>query len=178
MAAYINAFFEERVQQLFDLADVAHRIFSSAGLEYGIVGGVAVYLYVAEREPDAGRLTRDVDVAIRRADLGRIVKAAAKFGFEHRHVAGVDMLARAGQPSARRAIHLCPEGIEPGTFREIRGLRLIPLADLVRMNLTSFRLKDQTHLKDMDEAGLITVEIEAHLPPALTQRRAEVRAHA
>jgi hypothetical protein len=58
MPDFVNTFFEERVEQLFDLAGLAERLFSSAGLEYWIAGGLAVYLYVEEVEPDAGRLTR------------------------------------------------------------------------------------------------------------------------
>src|SRR4051812_34959299 len=76
-----NAFFEERVEQLFDLAALVERIFSSAGLDYRVVGGLATYLYVEEVEPDAGRLTRDIDVAVRRVDLDRIAQAAESFGF-------------------------------------------------------------------------------------------------
>jgi len=52
---------------------------------------------------------------------------------------------------------------------------LIPLEDLVRMKLTSFRLKDQTHLKDMDEAHLITLEIESNLPAILRDRLILIR---
>ena len=188
MSAFVNTFFEERVEQLFNLAGLAERLFTSAGVEYRIVGGLAVYLYVEEVEPDAGRLTKDVDIAVRRADLEKIAHAAAAFGLRHRHVAGIDMLVRPDQPSARRAIHFVfagekvrPEDPEPipelGTARRIRELRLIPLADLIRMKLTSFRLKDQTHLKDLDEAGLITPAAEAGLSPILTERLAQVRAH-
>jgi hypothetical protein len=187
MLALINAFFEERVEQLFELAGLVERIFSSAGLEYRVVGGVATYLYVEEVEPDAGRLTKDVDIAVRRADLEKIAKAAESFGLKHRHVAGVDMLVRPDQPSARRAIHLVfagekvrPEDPEPipelGISRRIRELRLIPLASLIRMKLTSFRAKDEAHLKDLDEAGLITPEIETGLSPILAERLARTRA--
>jgi hypothetical protein len=45
------------------------------------------------------------------------------------------------------------------------------------MKLTSFRLKDQTHVKDLDEQKLITPEIEAGLSPLLFERLAQVRAH-
>jgi hypothetical protein len=45
------------------------------------------------------------------------------------------------------------------------------------MKLTSYRLKDQVHLKDLDEAGLITAEVETGLPPILQERLAQVRAH-
>jgi len=184
MAVFVNTFFEERVEQLFDLAGVVERIFSSAGLEYRVVGGLAAYLYVEEVEPDAGRLTKDIDIAVRRGDLEKIAKAAEPFGLQHRHVAGIDMLVQAGKPSARRAARLVfagekvrPEYPEPapelGPYRRLKGLRL---TDLVRMKLTSFRANDEAHLKDLDEAGLITAEIEGGLSPILAERLAHVRA--
>ena len=146
-----------------------------------------MYLYVDEKEPDAGRLTKDIDIIVRREDLERISKAAEAFGFAYRHVAGVHVLVRVDQASARRAIHLVftgervrPEYVEPvpevGSHRNIRGVRLVPLPDLVRMKLTSFRLIDQAHLKDMDAAGLITADIADALSPALRDRLAQVRA--
>ena len=44
------------------------------------------------------------------------------------------------------------------------------------MKLISFRLKDKTHIIDMDSVGLITPEIEAGLPDALRERLQQVRA--
>src|SRR5262245_10971580 len=140
-----------------------------------------------EAEPDAGRLTKDIDIAIRREDLQKIAEAATPFGLEYRRVAAVDMLIQTDRPSAGRAVHLVfagekvrreyPEPTpELGPYREINGIRLIPLADLIRMKLTSFRAKDEAHLKDLDEAGLITPEIESTLSPILRERLAQVRA--
>lgn len=174
------------MERLFDLAALIERIFTSAGLQYRIVGGLAAYLYVEEREPDAGRLTKDIAIAVQRKDIDLIAKAAEPFDLEHKHVAGVDMLVQSGAPSARRAVHLVfagekvrPEYLEPapelGPYRILSGLRLIPLTDLVRMKLTSFRTRDQTHLKDLDEAGAITPEVEATLLPALVKRLELVR---
>jgi hypothetical protein len=187
VALYVNTFFEKRVEQLFDLAGRVEAAFAAARLEYRVIGGLAVYLYVEEAEPDAGRLTRDIDIAVRREDLDRIVRAVEPFGMQYRHVAGVDMLVQTGAPSARRAVHLIFTGEkvranypEPapaiGSCRTLHGVRLIPLADLVRMKLTSFRSKDETHVKDLDEAGLITPEIEAGLSETLRARLAQVRA--
>lgn len=186
MAVFVNTFFEKRVDQLFDLAELVEKIFSSAGLEYRVVGGLATYLYVEEVEPDAGRLTKDIDIAVQRQDLRKIAEAAEPFGLEYRHVAGVDMLVQATAPSARRAVHMVftgekvrqeyPEPTpELGRYRIIQGIRLIPLADLILMKLSSFRAKDEAHLKDLDEAGLITPEIEVGLSPILRQRLAQVR---
>lgn len=107
-------------------------------------------------------------------------------GLEYRHVAGGDMLVQPNAPSARRAVHMVfagervraayleavPELAEP---RLVRGLPLISIDGLVRMKLTSFWLKDQTHLKDMDEAGLITPNIEAGLPEVFRERLRQVR---
>ena len=187
MAVFVNSFFEERVDQLFDLARLVEKVFSSAGLEYRIVGGLAAYLYVEELEPDAGRLTKDIDIAVRREDLQKIAKAVEPFGLEYRHVARVDMLVQTGEPPARRAVRMVftgekvredyPEPTpELGPYRRIKGIRLIPLADLIRMKLTSFRAKDEAHLKDLDEAGLVTPDIEAGLSQILLERLAQVRA--
>ena len=187
MTVFVNTFFEKRVDQLFDLAALVDRAFSAAGLEYRVVGGLAAYLYLEESEPDAGRLTRDIDIVVRRDELRKIADAVKPFGLEYRHTAGVDMLVQSGAPSARRAVHLIftgekvrPEYPEPvpelGPYRTLRGVRLISLADLIRMKLTSFRAKDEAHLKDLDEAGLIAAEIEGNLSPLLGARLAQVRA--
>jgi len=187
VSLFVNTFFEERLQDLFNLAARVEKAFRAAGLEYRVVGGLAAYLYVEEAEADAGRLTKDIDILVRRQDLPRIAEAVQPFGLEYRHAAGVDMLAQKGSPSARRAVHMIfegekvrPEYSEPaakiGAGREIQGIPVIPLADLVTMKLTSFRLKDQTHIQDLDEQGLITPEIEAGLSPLLRERLAHVRA--
>jgi hypothetical protein len=185
---FVNTFFEKRLEQLFDLAQRVEAAFAAAGLDYRVVGGLATYLYVEEAEPDAGRLTKDIDIAVRREDLPAISKAVQTVGLEYRHVAPVDMLVQTGQPSARRAVHLVFTGekVRPeypaatpdmGPDRRIRGIRLVPLEHLIRMKLTSFRLKDQAHLKDLEEAGLLTAEMEADLPEILLDRLAQIRAH-
>jgi hypothetical protein len=127
-------------------------------------------------------------MAVDRQDLARIARALAPCGFEPRHVAGVDMLVDATHPKARSAVHLVfvgervrPEYAEPvpGFSPPVaarEGVLLAPVADLVRMKLTSYRLKDRVHIQDLDAAGLITPEIEAALPPTLRARLAEVRA--
>lgn len=184
---FVNTFFEKRVERLFDLAKIIEDAFSSAGLEYRVIGGLAAYLYIEDSDPDAGRLTKDIDIAVQREDLEKIARAVQPFGLEYRHTASVDMLVPVGDPSARRAVHLVftgekvkPEYVEPvptlGPTRRLQGIRVIPIAHLVRMKLTSYRLRDQTHLKDLDEAGLITPEIESSLSPILRERLAQVRA--
>jgi hypothetical protein len=187
VVTYVNTFFETRVEQLFALAKVVESAFASAGIDYRVVGGLAAYLYVEEREADAGRLTKDIDITVRREDLAAIAKAVEPFGLQYRHVAGVDMLVQAGQPSARRAVHMIFSGEkvreeyseaapEIGPCRILQGVRLVPVVDLIRMKLTSFRLKDAMHLKDLDEVGVITPEIESKLSPVQLDRLSQVRA--
>jgi len=187
VSPFVNTFFEVRLQDLFSLAARVEKAFSTAGIEYRVVGGLAAYLYVEESEADAGRLTKDIDIVVRREDLPRIVEAVEPCGLEFRHTAGVDMLVQKGQPSARRAVHMLFEGekVRPtdpepipglGTGRTIRGISVTPLAHLVTMKLISFRAKDEAHINDLDEQGLITPEIEAGLPPVLRDRLAKARA--
>jgi len=185
----VNSFFETRVEQLFELADRIDKAFAAAGLEYRVAGGLAAYLYVEEGEPDAGRLTRDIDIVVRREDLAAIAEAVEPFGLQYRHAAGFDMLVQTAAPSARRAVHMIFSGEkvrteypEPtphlGGYRLVKGIRLIPLADLVRMKLSSFRAKDETHIIDLDEIGLITPEMENALLPTHRQRLEQARARA
>lgn len=181
------------LEKLFSLAEKADRAFRQAGLEYRVVGGLATYLYVERADPDAGRLTRDIDIAVRRADLPAIEAAVKPYGLTYRHVAGEDMLLTASdsadEPSAKRAIHLVfsgekvrPEYLEAvpdlGHAEEIEGICVIGLAELLRMKLTSFRAKDEAHLIDLDEAGLIPPALEAQLSPALAARLAAARLRA
>jgi hypothetical protein len=60
--------------------------------------------------------------------------------------------------------------------RTSEGVLLAPVADLVRMKLTSYRLKDRVHIQDLDAVALITPEIEAQLSEPLRARLREVRA--
>jgi hypothetical protein len=177
---------DRHVEQLFDVLRRLHSALTEARIEYRIIGGMAIFLQISERNHDAARLTRDVDVAVDRKDLERIAKAVEGFGFCYRHTAGID-LVDAKEPKARSAVHLVfirekvrREYLEPvpdftkATVTK-EGILLAPVADLVRMKLTSFRLKDKVHLIDMDSVGLITPEIEQALPEALRERLDQVR---
>jgi hypothetical protein len=176
------------VEQLFQVMKRFTDALSQAGIEYRIIGGMAVFLHVRDRQAMAARLTNDVDAAVKRTDLQAIIRAVEPFGFKHRHAAGIDMLVDASKPTARSVIHLVfvgekvrKEYFEPvpdfsPPVKTVEGALIAPVADLVRMKLTSFRLKDRVHIQDMDGVGLITREIEAQLPELLRQRLAEVRA--
>jgi hypothetical protein len=179
---------DEHVDRLFDLLERLHSALTAAGIEYRVIGGMAVFFQVSAIDPDAARLTRDVDIAVERGDIERIAAAAESFGFRYRHVAGIDMLVHAESPKAKSAVHMVfvKEKVRPTDLsaipgfseptKTVEGFLLAPVADLLRMKLTSFRLKDKTHIIDMDSVGLITPELEAGLPEALRDRLRQVRA--
>jgi hypothetical protein len=180
--------YDTYVEKLFDTLKRFTTAMSQAGIEYRVIGGMAVFLHVNEKNTMAARLTNDIDVAVERGSLEAISRAVEPFGFTYRHVAGVDTLVDTSKPKARSAVHLIfvrekvrPEYPEPvPDFSPVQktagGVLVAPVATLVTMKLTSFRLKDRVHIQDMDGVGLITAEIEAGLPEVLTNRLAEVRA--
>jgi hypothetical protein len=99
------------------------------------------------------------------------------------------MLLYGNTDSARNAVHLVFSGellrpdqavpnppIAPEKKR-IHGaeVMVIPVADLVRMKLSSYRDKDRVHLRSLDAAGLVTPDIEAKLPAELTARLHRIR---
>jgi hypothetical protein len=169
--------YDTPVEQLFDRIQQLHSMMTPAGIPYRIVGGMAVYTHVYEQDPLRARLTADVDAAIDRGGLPSIVAVAEKEGLVHRHVAGVDMLVDKENPRARSAIHLVfVTGLDNAPIFTREGFAVAAVVDLVRMKLTSYRLKDRVHIQDLDGAGLITAEIEAGLPEALRMRLCEIRA--
>ena len=169
--------YDTHVEQLFARVRQLHSLLTDAGVPYRLVGGLAVFLHVAERDPLRARMTADVDAAIAREHLQAVIAAAAEVGWVYRHVAGVDMLVDAEQPRARSAVHLFRDTVPVSPpDRTTEGLLLATVADLVRTKLTSYRLKDRVHIQDLDSVGLITPEIEAALPDLLRSRLAEIRA--
>lgn len=185
----VNTVFEER---LYELTGVLHRIthsLSSHGIPHELIGGLAVLVHVEEADATHSMLTGDVALLVNRADLDRIIAAASASGFRFRHTAGVDMLLYGETTSARNAVHLIFSGekvrpdqatpnppIDP-VHKIVQGepVMVVPIAGLVRMKLSSFRLKDQVHVQVMDAAGLITPEVERSLPVELVTRLEQVR---
>jgi hypothetical protein len=180
--------YDKHLDQLTATAARVCNALRQAGIDYRVVGGLAVLFHVQARDPLAARLTKDVDLAVNRADLPRITEAVRSLGLVHRHVAAVDMLVDSEAPKARSGVHLLFAGekvrstdLEPvpaltdGGVDE-QGILVTSIASIVRMKLISFRQRDKTHIIDMDSVGLITPEIEAGLSEALRERLKQVRA--
>ena len=185
----VNLMFEER---LFDLVGVLHKITDALAAEnipHELIGGLAVLIHVEEVDPAQTALTRDVDLMVRRSDLERIKEAAAKNGFRFRYAAGVDMLLYGSAECAKNGVRLIFSGekarpnqatpnppIHPEK-KVIHGreVLVVPVADLVRMKLSSYRDKDRVHIRSMDAAGLITREVEKGLPDELRSRLQPIR---
>lgn len=170
--------YDKHLEQLSAVAERVCRVLREAGIEYRIVGGLAVLFHVESRDPLAARLTKDVDLAVDRADLPRITEAVRSLGLEYRHVAGLDMFVCANAPKTQSGVHLL--FVQERFFSEpavnYAGILLVSAPQLVRMKLISFRQRDKTHIIDMDSVGLITPEIEAGLSKPLRDRLQRVRA--
>lgn len=151
------------------------------GIPYAVVGGNAVAAWVATVDEAAVRNTQDVDIALRRSDLEAAKLALAEAGFVYRHASGIDMFLDGPGAKARDAVHVVFAGEKvraeyaapvPDIDRTEApgGYRVLPLESLVRMKLTSFRRKDQVHLLDFIETGLIDATWPARFPPELGER--------
>lgn len=157
----------------------------SAGVPYAVVGGNAVQLWVAQVDESAVRNTRDVDIVLDRSDLPAAVAALESAGFIYRRAAGVTMFLDGPRAKARDAVHVVfagekvrdeyPEPVPSiDNYELIDDLRTLALESLVRMKLTSFRRKDQVHLLDMLEVGLIDESWLDRFSPELQLRLREL----
>lgn len=77
------------------------RAVRQAGIDYRVVGGLAVLFHVQSRDPMAARFTKDVELAVNRADLARITQTVRPPGLVHHHVDGLDILVDAVAPKVR-----------------------------------------------------------------------------
>ena len=73
----------------------------------------------------------------------------------------------AGEKAVPDAIEATPELTGTETAE---GFALIPLEDLLRMKLTSFRDKDRMHLRDLAGVGLVDESWLLRFPAALAER--------
>jgi len=168
----------EKVRQRLLRASAA---LQQAGIPYAVAGGNAVAAWVSRVDEAAVRNTQDVDILLRRADFAAATAALAAAGFVHRHAAGIDMFLDGPQAKARDAVHIvfAGEKVRPEYFlaapdvadSEATGLGcVVSLEALVRMKLTSYRRKDQVHLLDLLDVGLIDASWCGRLPPVLAAR--------
>jgi hypothetical protein len=169
------------VEKVRDRLRRAAEALETAQIPYAVVGGNAVAAWVSEVDESAVRNTQDAGILLRRADLDRAKEALAKAGFIYRHAASIDMFLDGPRAKARDAVHVVFAG------EKIRKEYLLPAPDvseskatptsrvlsldaLVRMKLNSFRRKDQVHVLDLIDVGLVDATWRDRLPPELAER--------
>ena len=174
-AAQYQERLHERLMRAKSALEAAHS-------QYAIVGGHAVTAWVSSVDPSAVRSTQDIDILIGRADLPLAIEALQSAGFAYRHAAGIDLFLDGPHGRAREGIHVvfAGEKIRPEyelpapdlaeIERSERGFCVISLEALVRMKLTSYRLKDQVHLQDLANVGLVDRTWLDKVPATLRQR--------
>ena len=152
-----------------------------AGIPYAVAGGNAVAAWVARVDRAAVRNTQDVDILVRRSDFDAAKVALEGAGFKHHEQMGVDCFIDVPDGSPRDSVHLLYAG------EKVRESYPVPSADvtevdsaddydvltleaLVQMKLNSFRRKDQVHLLDMIDVGLIDETWPARLVPEHAER--------
>jgi hypothetical protein len=152
-----------------------------AGVPYAVAGGNAVADWVTRIDSVAVRFTQDVDLLLRRSDLDAATAALQSAGFVRKHIAGIELFLDGPNAKARDAVHIvfagekvrpeymlpAPDVFESDTSSDFR---VLTLDALVRMKLTSFRRKDQVHLLDMLDVGLIDASWCGRFPLELAAR--------
>jgi hypothetical protein len=157
----------------------------AAGIPYAIIGGNAVRAWVAQADEAAVRTTRDVDLLIRRSDLPAVKTSLESVGFIYRHVKSIDMFLDGPDAKARDAVHIifAGENVTPddpvpapevGETEVVEQHHTLRLEALVRMKLVANRRKDQMHLLDMLDVGLIDQSWCNRFPPELAARLQEL----
>ena len=170
---------------LDDVTDRLERItkaLNTASVPYALVGGQAVAIWVATRDPAAVGTTKDVDLLIRRDDLGRARAAAHTVEMDYFETMGVGMFLDRKDPNPRHAVHLiwAGEHLRPGRPLPSPnvddrttlpgGHEVVSVEGLVSMKLMANRDQDRVHLRDMIDVGLVERVLLEGLPEELATR--------
>lgn len=181
----VTGIWESYLMALDEITDRMQRIaraLAEAKIDYALVGGQAVALWVATKDPAAVRTTKDVDILIRREDLPRARAAAASVALDYFEVVGVGMFLERTDPNPRKGVHLLWSGekvrpeypLPSPSVEDVEmlepGKQVVSLAGLIRMKLMSNRDQDRVHLRDLIEVGLAQRELLPTLPPELADR--------
>jgi hypothetical protein len=156
----------EAVEAVRERACRAAGALQRAGIPYAVAGGNAVAAWVARVDRAAVRNTQDVDILIRRTDFDGAKAALESVGFTHHNVLDDDCFIDGPDGRPRDAVHILYAG------EKVRSTYPAPSADVseVRMKLNSFRRKDQVHLLDLLDVGLIDASWLPKLLPEHAQR--------
>ena len=160
---------------------LATSVLNRAEIPYAVVGGNAVGVWVARIDKGGVRNTPDVNILLRRPDLPAAIAVLEAAGFFHRQTPDDHLFLDGPDASPRAAVHvhmanellrekdLIPS---PDVSESEAGdlFQLLSLEALVRMKLTSYRLKDQVHLQDLLEVCLIDASWLGRFTPELAER--------
>jgi hypothetical protein len=152
-----------------------------ASVPYAVVGGNAIAEWVGRVDEAAVRNTRDVDILIRRADLGAAQQALEAAGFVHCNTLDIDIFLDGPDGRIKDAVHIlfAGEKVKPeyetpapdvAESEPAAQFQVVALDALVLMKLNSYRLKDRVHLLDLIGVGLVDQSWTLRLPPALAAR--------
>jgi hypothetical protein len=185
VAPSTTGIWESYLMALDEITDRLHRIataLNEAGVPFALVGGQAVALWVATKDPAAVRTTKDIDILLRREDLPKARAAAAAVSLDYFEVAGVGMFLERTDPNPRKGVHVLwsgekvrPDSALPSPTVDEReslepGKPVVSLSGLVRMKVIANRDQDRVHLRDMIDVGLVSRDLLQSLPAELANR--------
>ncbi len=156
----------EAVEIVREQAQRATTALHNAGIPSAIAGDNAVGYWVASVDRAAVRNSQDIEILICRSDFELAKSALEAVGFSHDNLMEGSHFIDGPDGSPRDAVHLLFAGEKvrdtyPVPSADVteavaaEEYQVLALAALVRMKLNSFRRKDQVHLLDLLDVGLI-----------------------
>ena len=152
----------------------------SAGMNYAVIGGNAVFLWVEAFGEGGERNTPNVDFLISRADLALAAAALERVGFVGvTDRPGLFLDGPNGSPRTRLRLLFAQEQVResdllpnPGCREVVRfgTFAVLPLEALVQTKLVAYRIVDRVYLRDLLDIGLIDASWVQRYPPELAER--------
>lgn len=153
----------------------------AAQIPFAVAECQAVRTWIDRVEPSATRYSPEIELLINRADILSAAVALNDAGLQQQEINGRIAFVESEQPAARDAVHIifAREKIRPEYELAAPDLSnidregdypILGLRELAQMKLTSFRTKDQMHLRDLIDIGLLDASWPERFPESLGTR--------
>lgn len=157
----------------------------AAGIGYAVAGDAAVGAWVARIDESSVRTTKELEILLRRSDLPMATAALQAKGFVPCNSGDKNLFLDEGSTRTQDAIRVTLVGEKvhrdcPFPAPDIDAVEfeanywMLPLDSLIHMKLSSWRLVDRVHVRDMIDVGLIDDTWLNRYPPVLTNRLKEL----
>jgi hypothetical protein len=165
------------VKQLLEATTRIGLALEEARIPYLVDGSLALYLHILHAKRGFANATRHADVVFDALGVAQVPNILERLGYRYEGVhEGFRVELRSDERSDGiiKMFH-CVSSAVANSIRFPSGIKVVPVRAFVEAKLERASLEDKLYVKNLDDARLISAEMEDSFPERLRVKLAEIR---